>query len=80
MHEATAIVSAGSQASFFTQKAFGQLVPTPPQIASYLNNATGGQFSYLINSLLLNSGGWFLLVPSQTLRISGTVQDVLKGQ
>jgi hypothetical protein len=52
-------VSAGSQASFFTQKAFGQLVPTPPQIASYLNNATGGQFSYLINSLLLNSGGWF---------------------
>ena len=52
----TPLLCAGSQAQTFTNTAFGTLIPTPPDIASYLNNHTGNQFSYLINQLL-GSGG-----------------------
>ncbi len=55
--ELVVVVCAGSQAQAFTNTAFGTLIPTPPDIASYLNNHTGNQFSYLINQLLGGSGG-----------------------
>ena len=56
---------AGSQAQAFTNTAFGTLIPTPTDIASYLNNHTGSQFSYLINQLLGSGGEQSPFHPSQ---------------